>query len=134
MAVVGGESPPEGEISVPLLKDGQKNFVRAAAPSEGGYEALTRFRRIQANGKYSLLEVELVTGRPHQARVHLASIGRPIIGDGKYGRKTGNHEDRLLLHAASLSFPDDPELPAGVRGLVAVSRTPSLFFTITAPS
>jgi len=57
-------------------------------------------------GKFSLLEVRLLTGRTHQIRVHLAHEGYPIVGDDKYGDFALNRElrQRLLLHAAKLSF------------------------------
>ena len=58
------------------------------------------------NGEFSLLEVELLTGRTHQIRVHLAHAGHPIVGDDKYGDFALNRElkQRLLLHAARLAF------------------------------
>jgi 23S rRNA-/tRNA-specific pseudouridylate synthase len=131
-AVVRGVTPDEGEISLPLYKDSQKNFVRPASPSDDGYDALTRFRRLETNKKYSLLEVELVTGRPHQARVHLSSIGYPIVGDVKYGdSQRKKMYDRLMLHAWSLSFPDFSELPLGTRGLTAISTIPEIFRLLT---
>ena len=54
-----------------------------------------------------------MTGRPHQARAHLAAIGHPIAGDAKYGGKMGK---RPLLHARLVIFPDDAALPAALRG------------------
>ena len=127
-AIVRGVTPPEGEISVPLLKDKRRNIVRPASPKEGGQEAFTRFRRLSSNGKYSLIEVELITGRPHQARAHLASIGHPIAGDLKYGRGDGTHPvGRLFLHACSLTFQDLPVLFGGMEKLVVESPVPEEF-------
>ncbi len=97
-----------------------------------GQEAETVFRRLARSEEFSLLEAELLTGRTHQIRVHLAHIGHPILGDDKYGdfalnralRKRGLK--RMFLHAAELSFahPQTGErldralaAAAGARGL-----------------
>lgn len=109
-AVVEGEAPEKGKIDLPLLKDPRTNTVR---PDEGGQRALTLYRRIALCGSRSIVEAELVTGRPHQARAHLAAIGHPIAGDAKYGGKMGK---RPLLHARLVIFPDDAALPAALRG------------------
>jgi 23S rRNA pseudouridine955/2504/2580 synthase len=127
-AVVCGVAPREGEISVPLLKDKRRNLVRPASPGEGGRNALTRFRRLSSNGKYSLLEVELITGRPHQARAHLASVGHPIAGDLKYGGVDGaQRAGRLFLHAYSLTFQNLPAFFWGMEKLVVESPVPEEF-------
>ena len=109
-AVVEGVAPEEGKIDLPLLKDARTNTVR---PDVNGQRALTLYRRIAAAGGRSVVEAELVTGRPHQARAHLAAIGHPIAGDTKYGGKMGK---RPLLHARLVIFPDDAALPAALRG------------------
>jgi 23S rRNA pseudouridine955/2504/2580 synthase len=78
--------------------------------SEGGQEAETVFRRIERGEEFSLLEAELLTGRTHQIRVHLAHLKHPVLGDDKYGdfelnkalRKQGLK--RMFLHARSLTF------------------------------
>ncbi|MDR1472184.1 MAG: RluA family pseudouridine synthase [Synergistaceae bacterium] len=128
-ALARGETPPEGEITVPLLKDGRRNFVRAASAGEAGMEALTRFRRLGYDGRHSLVELELVTGRPHQARAHMSFLGFPIVGDFKYGDRTNRNAEGvpLCLHAFSLSFPDVPGLPEPIRGLTVVSPLPRSF-------
>jgi len=78
--------------------------------SPDGQEAETVLRRIERGAEFSLLEAQLLTGRTHQIRVHLAHLGHPILGDDKYGdfelnrrlRKLGLR--RMFLHAASLEF------------------------------
>ncbi|QTX33463.1 RluA family pseudouridine synthase [Aminithiophilus ramosus] len=106
VAVVVGDIPLHGEIELPLLKKTGNRVV----VSEEGQESLTRFRRLDGDGDLSLVEVELVTGRPHQARVHLAAQGFPVLGDVKYGSEEANRLwrrrglDRPLLHARSLTF------------------------------
>jgi 23S rRNA pseudouridine955/2504/2580 synthase len=78
--------------------------------SEKGQEAETVFRRISRGPRFSLLEAELLTGRTHQIRVHLAHLGHPVLGDDKYGDFELNKElrkaglKRMFLHAASLAF------------------------------
>jgi 23S rRNA pseudouridine955/2504/2580 synthase len=124
IAVVSGDAPDDGEIAVPIVKDAARNFVRAARAGEKGAPALTRFRKLSGGPHFSALEVELVTGRPHQARFHLASMGHPIVGDPKYGHGAGR-AGRLMLHAHRLYFPDMPELP-GARGLEVVSPVPAV--------
>jgi 23S rRNA pseudouridine955/2504/2580 synthase len=78
--------------------------------SDEGQEAETVFRRLSRGAEFSLLEAELLTGRTHQIRVHLAHLKHPVLGDDKYGnfelnkrlRKEGLK--RMFLHAASLAF------------------------------
>ncbi|MDR3164434.1 MAG: RluA family pseudouridine synthase [Synergistaceae bacterium] len=127
VAVVSGVVPKEGDISLPLVKDSEKNFVRPAAPGEKGMDARTKFRLLESRGKISLVEVELVTGRPHQVRVHLASIGHPILGDTKYGPRAAR-QSGLMLHSHRMSFPDMPEFPEALRGLVVISPIPQSFW------
>ena len=77
---------------------------------DDGQEAETVFRRVARGAEFSLLEAELLTGRTHQIRVHLAHLKHPVLGDDKYGdyelnkrlRKEGLK--RMFLHAARLSF------------------------------
>ncbi len=110
-AVVAGETEESGEIALPILKDASENTVRI---DERGQSALTRYRKISGDKNISMVEAELVTGRTHQARIHFAAVGHPIIGDRKY---SGNSRwaKRPLLHAYSVTFPDDMGLPEEIR-------------------
>jgi len=78
--------------------------------SDDGQEAETIFHRVERGAEMSLLEAELLTGRTHQIRVHLAHLGHPVLGDDKYGDFELNHRlrkeglKRMFLHAAKLSF------------------------------
>ena len=78
--------------------------------SESGQQAETVFRRLARGGEFSLLEAELLTGRTHQIRVHLAHLGHPVLGDDKYGDFELNKRlrreglKRMFLHAHSLAF------------------------------
>lgn len=77
--------------------------VHASPVDDGGQLAVTHYRCIKSNDDYSLLELELETGRKNQIRVHMKSIGHPIAGDKKYGCRT-NPLGRLALHARLLEF------------------------------
>ncbi len=96
--------------------DGDKRVSVCA----GGQEAETIFRRVARGEEFSLLEAQLLTGRTHQIRVHLAHLKHPVLGDDKYGdfelnkrlRKEGL--TRMFLHAASLGF-DHPLSGAAMR-------------------
>jgi tRNA pseudouridine32 synthase/23S rRNA pseudouridine746 synthase len=103
--------PAEGRIEVPLRRDevGRQAYMRPAPPEHPDAEpALTRYRTVASNGQGALLELEPVTGRMHQLRVHLAHLGHPIAGDSRYGGAltlAGAPVPRLMLHAVRLEFP-----------------------------
>lgn len=103
LALAEGEiRQPEGVIDRPIARD-PKDRKRMAIV-DGGREARTEYRVLAANPRCSLTELHLITGRTHQIRVHLRSIGHPVCGDPIYGAKNGLHVPRLMLHAAFLSF------------------------------
>ena len=128
-ALVHGNLPDEGEIALPLLKDEAKNTV---CVSSDGLPSLTRYRTLARYRDAALVELELVTGRPHQARVHLSAIGHPIVGDAKYGGEGGKRgvrdkSARLFLHARALTFPNSADLPSALRGTIIESPLPKEF-------
>jgi 23S rRNA pseudouridine1911/1915/1917 synthase len=119
LAIVRGHvTADSGTIDAPLGKDESsivaiKDCVRPdGAASQTVYKVLKRFSR--AEGDFSLLEVELLTGRKHQIRIHLAHLGHPIVGDKIYGgdetlylalvesRLTDEQRQRLILHCQAL--------------------------------
>ncbi len=101
--VHGVPSPREGVIEAPVARH-PKDRKRIAIVA-GGREAVTKYRVREeiAGGKYALLEVEPVTGRTHQIRVHMAALGHAIAGDAVYGRKS-DIIGRQFLHAWKLAF------------------------------
>ncbi len=117
--VCGGAPAPEaGEIALALKKSSRKG-LDVMDVAKDGQAALTRYRTLAATPEAALVELQPETGRMHQLRAHLAAIGRPIAGDGKYGglyRIGGTDIPRLLLHAAAL---DVPHMEGGRRTFVA---------------
>jgi 23S rRNA pseudouridine955/2504/2580 synthase len=94
------------ELRESLHKHVTASGERRVSVNAEGKPAVTRIRKLRNSADFSLLEVELLTGRTHQIRVHLAHAGHPIVGDDKYGDFALNRvlKQRLLLHAAKLSF------------------------------
>lgn len=95
----------EGTITTWLTEDKRNAMVFSSPVDDGGQKAVTHYKVVKDNPFYSLVELNLETGRTNQIRVHMASIGHPIVGDRKYGH--GNQEspiDRLCLHARVLEF------------------------------
>lgn len=82
LTLVKGEVEKDGEINVPLEKNSKNGRVYV---NENGKPSLTRYKVVKRLNGYSLLEVELLTGRTHQIRVHMAYINHPVVGDAKYG-------------------------------------------------
>jgi 23S rRNA pseudouridine1911/1915/1917 synthase len=113
--VRGRVVPDQGVVDLPIrdaYAAGRRGIARAGEPSR---PALTRFRVVERFRAASLLEVELGTGRQHQIRLHLASIGHPVLGDEVYGQGGDPvPAPRQMLHARILGFPH-PEAGNAVR-------------------
>ncbi len=102
-AVVEGHvQKAEGEF-VSCLKESKSLKMYSSKTSGDGQKAVTRYRVLKSNARYTLLEVELETGRKNQIRVHLQDIGHSVAGDKKYGAVTDPLR-RLALHAGILEF------------------------------
>jgi 23S rRNA pseudouridine1911/1915/1917 synthase len=118
--VQGVPKPKEGLIEAPIGRN-PRNRKKMAVVADGR-EASTKYRVREefAGGNYTLLEVEPVTGRTHQIRVHMAALGHPIVGDSTYGRPSKVVE-RQFLHAHKLAFA----MPLGGRTVEFESPLPA---------
>ena len=85
------------------LKETKTNLVYSTNDSKNGKLAITKYRTILKNEKYSVLELDIKTGRKNQIRVHLADLGHPILGDKKYNLNKNKYR-RMFLCAYYLSF------------------------------
>jgi 23S rRNA pseudouridine1911/1915/1917 synthase len=103
VAVVEGQvEPPEGTVTS-WLKESSALIVYSHQSSQLGKKAITHYQKLRDNGKFSLLKLNLETGRKHQIRVHMQDIKHPVIGDDKYGASE-NPLRRMGLHAQVLAF------------------------------
>ncbi len=137
LALVKGKWRDEKRtVDLPLKKSVTRAGERRVNVNAGGREAQTLIRRVKVLSGYTLVSAELLTGRTHQIRVHLAHLGFPIVGDDKYGDFELNRAaakaglKRMFLHAAELKFrhpatheqlelesPLPPQLETFLRGL-----------------
>lgn len=105
--VVGVPEVPEGTIEAPLAKQPGSRGEKMCVDEENGLSAKTRYRVVERVAKKAAwVELQPLTGRTHQLRVHMEAIGHPIIGDGKYGGQeaflTGSVSRKMHLHARRL--------------------------------
>jgi len=102
VAWVEGVFYEETTIDAPIATHKQGGKAFSEINETRGKPAITVVRPIEIQGKKSKVEIEIMTGRTHQIRVHLSSIGHPIVGDERYGSVT--RSKRILLHAKALSL------------------------------
>lgn len=100
-ALVSGIVSEETTINLPILTS--KGNKAKSKINKNGKEAITIIRPLSIIGKKTLLEVEIITGRTHQIRVHLQALNHPIVGDKLYG---GIEATRLMLHAKKIKIFD----------------------------
>ena len=144
--LVSGEIRDVKTVDGWLLKDEKKNQVRILTDVEakrfggrGGDEEpkriRTKYEPIATDGRFTLLRVTLLTGRSHQIRAHLASLGHPIVGDSKYGgvskvNPSGRAVKYQLLHSYRLEFPKLAEPFAYLSGRVFEAPLPGYFGSV----
>ncbi len=115
----------DGQI-VSWLTEDKMLKIHSSPIDNGGLHAITNYKLIQSNDSYSLLKLNLETGRKNQIRVHLQSIGHSVAGDFKYGAQT-NPIGRVCLHAATLTFMH----PITRKELKFEVPVPSVFYKLT---
>jgi len=99
MCIVCGDVERDGTVDAPIRRADGSVINRIVAPD--GQRAVTHYRVVKRYGEYTLLEMELETGRTHQIRVHMAYIGHPLVGDWLYGTEDHNIAKRQMLLYAS---------------------------------
>jgi 23S rRNA pseudouridine1911/1915/1917 synthase len=124
-AVVEGLLKKPADTIKTYLYESTAFFMHVTDDPEKGELAITHYKVLKTSGGYSLLEVDLETGKKNQIRVHMQSIGHPVVGDKKYGTGT-NPIGRLGLHAGVLAFTH-PETKEPMR---FVSKMPASFLRL----
>lgn len=119
--VHGNFEEKEGEIST-YLKENKVHKVYSVKDPSKGKEAKTGYCVLEENRRYSLVEVDLITGRKNQIRVHFSEAGHPVVGDKKYGEIQKGFK-RLALHSSSLSIKH----PFTKEEMTFKAKTPSYF-------
>lgn len=112
LAVVHGKMPKKSEtLTAYHKKDEKKNMVSISDEQlDGSKQIVTKYTVLDYYDDASLLEVKLLTGRTHQIRAHLAHIGHPLFGDGKYGKDKGRYRQALYSYKLKFSFTEQNEL------------------------
>lgn len=109
----GRPTPPDATLGGYLLKDADRGIVKIVEDKQpGAKEVETQYETIAVSGRLALLKVKLITGRTHQIRAHLAYLGKPVLGDIKYGNRKMNERTGTktqALCAVRITFREIPE-------------------------
>ena len=135
LCITAGAVTEGADIKGYLYKDSRTNTVSVTDfPREGSAFIETRYEPVYNNGVCTLIRAELITGRTHQIRAHLASAGHPLLGDAKYG--TDERSRRLarefglkhqLLHSCEMEFGEEKGALSGLSGKRILSEPPEIF-------
>lgn len=135
LCIVKGKIEGSQKVSDYLKKDEKTNKVKVSKQEIAGASHIeTAYEPVISNDEFTLLKVELITGKTHQIRAHLASIGHPLIGDFKYGDKKINQEMKQrfglkdqLLHCTEIVFPRDMKTCKNLSGKKIQAPLPKRF-------
>jgi RluA family pseudouridine synthase len=122
IAIVYGQLYKKEDVITSYLAENKAYVVYSTKNAAKGKLAQTAYKVLKENRQFSLLEVNLLTGRKNQIRVHMADKGHPVVGDGKYGKSKDGFR-RLALHAKSISFKH----PTTGKQMTFETRTPNYF-------
>ena len=110
LAVVHGQPPAEGELMDLLARDKQRRITYLTdTPGKEAQEARLTYQVLAQRQGFSLVKIQLHTGRTHQIRVQFSSRGWPLAGDRKYGRDTTEHPIALWSHSVAFAHPETGE-------------------------
>ncbi len=122
LAVGHGRCVKKADTITTYLAENKAHFVYSTFDPTKGRLARTAYRVVKQTKDFSLLEIDLLTGRKHQIRVHLAGIGHAVVGDQKYGKEDKGRA-RLALHASSITFKH----PYSGQRLIFATKMPAYF-------
>lgn len=122
-AIVFGRMEKQSGRVESYLQEDEDYVIHSSQDSKGGKLAQTEYQVIKENSKFSLLKINLLTGRKNQIRVHMADLGHPIVGDDKYGKSGFKH---LALHAFSIEF----DHPFNKKRRTVIAPVPEYFKTL----
>lgn len=127
---IGNFKNRSDEISAYLIKDEKNNKVRIYdKPIKNAKKIITRYNVLQQKEELSLVEIDLVTGRTHQIRAHMAYIGHPLLGDGKYGENSINRKwsvktQALCSFSVKFNFTTDSGILGYLNGMEIKAEKP----------
>lgn len=122
LAVVHGKCKKSSETISTYMAENKAQVVYSTPDPSKGKLSHTAYKVLRQTKDFALLEVDLLTGRKNQIRVHLAGIGHPIVGDKKYGKGSESYK-HLALHARSISFKH----PTTSEPLTFAAKVPGYF-------